>query len=530
MISKSILVKPDSLDQILEYLTHRFGYPVYDEELVIYIGKICKISLRRSGMVCRWISPKREETDIYGRTKHRLSVDLRNVKDTLLFFAEHYGPEGVINAAPMLSFGIPSRKIWINVRPESLVGPMISFLMPSNFIKQSSNVRYFRALRRSLQPFVKAGLRRQIAAIRQRSQPYIHQVQGKSPFLAQPIIDFCRRNGLMHPLRWTTTYRDLLQERDNDYGKYEQVFRRVTNVELLSTSAYPPIRPARKVQTSIIIPCWNVDNTIHKTLAAISSQRVPQVFFDCLEVILVDDGSTTPVSQVLGSWSYPFRINIIRLTSNHGVSHARELGLVHASGDVVIFMDGDILLSKNYLADHVVRNSIIRDAVFICFKENVAASDERISDERIAHGLDVPDYSKDSRIYKQVAPNAIGSYRIKAQTELRILEETGYLKRFAHKNYGPYDLSCMVIGHNFSSSRGALRRAEPFHRMFRGYGMEDVYFGLRMISHGCFIIPVLSSGVYHIDHPPRAGSIAKQQEEKRNNTRLINKFLDSPVE
>lgn len=530
MISKSVLVKPECLDPLLSLLSRRFGYPVYDEELAIYIGKLCKISLRRSGMVCRWISPAREKPDAYGRTKHRLTLDLRNIKDTILFIAEHYGSKGVINVAPMFSFCIPSRKIWINVRPQTLVGPIITFLMPSIFTKQARNVRYFRALRRSLQPFLQAGIRHRIGAIKQHPQPYIHQGRGESPLLAQPIIDFCRRNGLMHLFRWTSTYRDLLQERDNDYSKYEQVFRHVTNIDLLSTSAHPSIGPARTAHTSIIIPCWNVENTIHKTLASISSQRIPKAFFDRLEVILVDDGSDLPVSQVLGAQSYPFRINHIRLASNHGVSHVRELGLVHASGDVVIFMDGDILLSKYYLLDHIVRNSIMRDAVFICFKENVSASDPRITDDQIARGLDVPDYSRDLRIYKQVSPDSIGSYRVKALTELRILEETGYLKRFARENYGPYDLSCMVIGHNFSSNRIALRQAEPFNRMFRGYGMEDVYFGLKMISHGCYIIPMLSSGVYHIEHPPRSGSAERQQEEKRRNTRLINMFLDSPVE
>lgn len=529
MISRSVLVKTDNLGVLLDYLTGRFGYPICEEELVIYVKRQCRISISRSGFVCRWHSPSREKTDTYGSTKHRLTLDLRNIKDTLLFFAEHYGPKGVINAAPMLIYKNPSRKIWIIVRPESLVGPILKFLMPSNFTKQPANIRYFRTLRRQLKPFLQSGLRKRIEAIREQPQPFVHLASGKSPILAQPIVDFCRRNGLMHPFRWTSTHRDLLQERDNNYSRYERQFRLLTDTGLLSTSSHPIIRRTKSVETSIIIPCWNVKDTICKTLASIESQRVPKGFFDHLEVILIDDGSKIPLDRVVKSRSYPFRVKTVRLASNHGVSHAREVGLVHASGDILLFMDGDILLSKYYLADHVVRNTIIRDSVFVSFKENVKGDDPRISDNRIASGLDLPDYSGDLRIYKRLTPEMIGSYRVKGNAEVRILEETDYFKSFT-RNYGPYDLSCMVTGHNFSSSRTALRRAEPFQRMFWGYGMEDVYFGLRMISQGSHIIPVLSSGVYHIDHPPRSGSIQKQREEKRRNTNLINTFLDSLVE
>lgn len=529
MISKSVLVKTDNLASLLNYLTRKFGYPVYEEELVIYVKNNLRISITRSGMVCRWHSPGRDKPDAL-RSKHRLTLDLRNLKDTLLFFAEHYGPKGVINTAPMLSFSDPSKKIWITVRPESLVGPLVKFLMPSNFTKQMRNVRYFRTLRRELAPFLEPGLRRTIRQIRQKPEPYLNLASGKSPMLAQPIVDFCRRNGIMHPLRWSSTHRQLLQERDNNYGKYELEFRRVTNVGLLTTSAHPIVRLPKTIYSSIIIPCWNVEGTILKTLASIRSQRVPQSVFDRLEVILMDDGSTIPVEQVVDTSSYRFRVKIVRLGSNHGVSHARELGLVHASGDILLFMDGDILLSKYYLADHLSRNSIIRDAVFVCFKENVKADDARIMDDRVACGLDTPDYSRDLRVNKRLTPDMIGTYRVKGTDEVRIAEETDYFKSFTVKNYGPYDLSSMVIGHNFSSSRTALRRAEPFHRIFWGYGMEDQYFGLRMISQGCYIIPVLSSGVYHIDHPPRSGSLAKQQAEKRRNNRLIDKFLDSLVE
>ena len=60
--------------------------------------------------------------------------------------------------------------------------------------------------------------------------------------------------------------------------------------------------------------------------------------------------------------------------------------------------------------------------------------------------------------------------------------------------------------------------------------MEDVYFGLKTISNGNYIIPILSCGVYHIDHPPRSGSSEKKKKEYKANTRIIDSLLDSIVE
>lgn len=544
MISKSVLIRDGQLDSLLRFLSDHYGYPAYEDELVIYIsGGECKISIRRSGIVCRWIAADRELPEPYGRMKHRLTLDVRNVKDTLLFFAQHYAPEGVINRAPMFSYYLPAcGGVWVNVRPDSLVGALVNFLLPQSFQTPvdhtarakkvcAENIRFFRKFRRGLKPFlVPAQLRSRMAAIRKPAEPYLLHANSNAPVLAPSIIDFCRWNGLMHPFRWDSTYRKLLQERDNDYTKYEAVFRQATCVDLLSATGRPAPSTKNAPRASIIIPCWNVEQTINRTLGSIASQRLADGYADeHLEVILVDDGSDRPVADFVRASDFKFRISVIRLGLNHGVSHAREIGLAHASGDVILFLDGDIILSRDYLADHIVRNSVIRDAVFVSFKENVESSDARISPAAVGAGAEVPDYSGDLRVYKKVRRGAIGTYKVPEETVVRILEETAHFKRFPLGNYGPYDLACMVVGHNFSCNRQALLRAAPFERRFKGYGMEDQYFGLRMLSDGSYIIPVLSSGVFHINHPPRAGSKRKQDAEKRRNARLINDFLDSPV-
>ena len=47
-----------------------------------------------------------------------------------------------------------------------------------------------------------------------------------------------------------------------------------------------------------------------------------------------------------------------------------------------------------------------------------------------------------------------------------------------------------------------------------------------IIANGNYVIPVLSSNVYHINHEPRSGSQAKKVNEFKHNIEIYNKLLD----
>jgi hypothetical protein len=69
----------------------------------------------------------------------------------------------------------------------------------------------------------------------------------------------------------------------------------------------------------------------------------------------------------------------------------------------------------------------------------------------------------------------------------------------------------MVIKKSF------LQKVNGFGNEFNGWGLEDTFFGAKVISSGNFIIPLLSTGVYHINHPPRSGSEENKQKEYDEN-------------
>ena len=83
----------------------------------------------------------------------------------------------------------------------------------------------------------------------------------------------------------------------------------------------------------------------------------------------------------------------------------------------------------------------------------------------------------------------------------------------------------MVVGHNFTCLRRKINHIAAFSTEFKGWGLEDSFFGAEMIAKGNFVIPVLSSGVYHINHPPRSGSNEVKQKELHRNFKKYNSLL-----
>lgn len=93
---------------------------------------------------------------------------------------------------------------------------------------------------------------------------------------------------------------------------------------------------------SIIIPLYNKEKTIVRTLRSILAQNVNDY-----EIIIVDDGSTdNSLNQV--KTVVDDRIRIIG-QKNAGVSAARNRGIQEAKGDYIGFIDADDVWDDDYL-------------------------------------------------------------------------------------------------------------------------------------------------------------------------------------
>jgi GT2 family glycosyltransferase len=107
--------------------------------------------------------------------------------------------------------------------------------------------------------------------------------------------------------------------------------------------AVPPV--------SVIVVCWNSADVLGRCLR----QLLEQDYGGEHEIVVVDDGSTDHTRQVAerelgGSGG---RGRIVGGPVNRGISHARNLGLRHARGEIVAFVDADGFAAPSWLREVV---------------------------------------------------------------------------------------------------------------------------------------------------------------------------------
>lgn len=88
------------------------------------------------------------------------------------------------------------------------------------------------------------------------------------------------------------------------------------------------------IQFSVIIPLYNKENSIEKTLNSVFNQS-----FSNYEIIIINDGSTDKSEEKVKTFSDE-RLRVIS-NENKGVSQARNLGIELAKGTLIAFLDAD---------------------------------------------------------------------------------------------------------------------------------------------------------------------------------------------
>lgn len=104
---------------------------------------------------------------------------------------------------------------------------------------------------------------------------------------------------------------------------------------------------------SIIIPIYNAGRVLGRTIDSVLNQGLASSEY---EIILVNDGSIDNSLEICKAFAekYPDIIKVLS-KENEGVSKARNLGMKHALGDYLYFMDADDYLMPGgfrYLVDN----------------------------------------------------------------------------------------------------------------------------------------------------------------------------------
>lgn len=111
----------------------------------------------------------------------------------------------------------------------------------------------------------------------------------------------------------------------------------------------------KKINLSIIIPCYNVEKYIRDCIESVLNQKTQFKY----EVILINDGSQDDTLNILKE--YEDKDNVILIDQkNRGFSGARNTGLQYVQGEYLMFVDSDDRLAEN----------AIENLLSVAYKEN----------------------------------------------------------------------------------------------------------------------------------------------------------------
>lgn len=215
------------------------------------------------------------------------------------------------------------------------------------------------------------------------------------------------------------------------------------------------------MEISVVIPTYNQAPLLRACLQALAEQTLPAGTY---EVLVVDDGSTDDTAAVVESFGAP--IGLLRLPANQGRSAARNAGIRAAAGRMVVFLDSDVLVRRDFLWWH-------------------ARTHERHGPGTLSRGP----------VVLIPAPAAVPTARVPWFLASPALLDTA----------------------NAGVERAALLRAGLFDERFPGYGWEDVDLGFRLRRIGIRRVFCRQAAAFHIEPPvgPEALPALLHKEEER---------------
>lgn len=107
---------------------------------------------------------------------------------------------------------------------------------------------------------------------------------------------------------------------------------------------------------SVIVPVYNIERYVERCVRSIMGQTYP-----CLEIILVNDGSTDTSAEVVNNLAKEDeRIKVVH-KANGGLPSARLAGMAAATGEWLTFVDGDDEIEQDMYA-RLMKNAREHDA------------------------------------------------------------------------------------------------------------------------------------------------------------------------
>lgn len=112
---------------------------------------------------------------------------------------------------------------------------------------------------------------------------------------------------------------------------------------------------------SVVIPTYNRIERLKRVLAALECQNYA---LDNFEVVIISDGSSDGTDEYLRALTTPLHLHTAS-QPNQGVAVARNSGVRHATGDLILFIDDDVVPAPQLIAEHVRIHTAHADDVIV---------------------------------------------------------------------------------------------------------------------------------------------------------------------
>ena len=112
---------------------------------------------------------------------------------------------------------------------------------------------------------------------------------------------------------------------------------------------------------SIIIPVYNAESYLETCIESVLSQD-----YHNIELIIVDDGSTDGSGEICDAYAASDERIVVIHKENGGVSHARNVGLDAAKGEIISFLDCDDYILPGMYEDLLDRMEQSEAQIAIC--------------------------------------------------------------------------------------------------------------------------------------------------------------------
>lgn len=515
MQKKYITAKEKEINGAIKYMVKKYGLPYLVDRFNLYIYNDQNKELQIKFKNKRVFFKENNLHDAFGW------VELRN-RSIKSFFKTLFNlgfKKFIFGRSETIEF-ILSSDLTVSIFRDSLKGPFIEFEYTTEdseviIKKVSKNLKLSNSHIYDVKSFAEVKLKGGL------EEEYLFDNTGR---LNKNIREYCVSNGV--EIRTDSlTLQSRLEGVSNDYSHIEDAFKDLSGTHIVSGNVAKVSKNIIKTGISIIIPSYNSYEKLIHTLKSINSQSLSVKEFSNIEVVVVDDFSEQKVEDLIKKLKLKFDCKSIRLNQNMDVAFSRNIGVAASSHEKIIFLDSDIVISKNYISNMYYRLSVIPNAVFTSFRKNIELNDSIL--KKINKGLPSPEEVDDSRIINKTKPEQVGwSDKNRETREFNIFDDTNGFKNLGFgASVGVYDLPGILSGHNIAISKENFQKVKGFCTKFDGWGIEDKFFGLNVVVEGNFIIPVTSAMVYHLEYGPRNGDLNKKIKEVNVNYEKYKKML-----